>query len=193
MRPVIFFVFIFVFLSPGAKNSLLVFGMCTVFSDFLHGAAKSLCVVFIFFEAVFFRIEILCHRLSFVSAVAKSLFRYGIISRRAEGLAAKNAHDHQQKADKKSALLKCLYCISRAGWRKTAGRSALEGREILLVKTNEPNTQMLHSVTFSWNISNFANPRRKSLSTSVDLISRIPSLGEITIKYPVLSSGSTAR
>ena len=193
MRPVIFFVFIFVFLSPGAKNSLLVFGMCTVFSDFLHGAAKSLCVVFVFFEAVFFRIKILCHRLSFVSAIAKSFFRYGIISRRAEGLTAKDSHGCEQHSHKKSALLKCLYCISRAGWRKTAGRPPLEGREILLVKTNKPNTQVLHSVTFSWNISNFANPRRKSLSTSVDLISRIPSLGEITIKYPVLSSGSTAR
>ena len=193
IRPVIFFVFMFGFFRAMAKNSLLVFGICTVFSDFLHGAAKSLCLIFVLFDAVFLRIEILCHRFGFVYAVAKSFFGYGIIPRCAERLAAKDSHNHQQKTDKKSALLKCLYCICRAGWSKTAGWSALEGREIFLVKTNEPNTQVLHNVVFSRNISSFANPRRRSLSTSVDLIPRIPSLGATTTRYPVLSSGSIAR
>lgn len=176
-----------------AKNSLRVFGMCTVFSDFLHGAAKSLCLVFVLCKAVHLRVKILCHRRNLISAVAKSFLGYRIIARCTKGLAAKNSHNREKHSHKKSALLKCLYRISRAGWSKTAGRSALEGREIFLVKTNEPYTQVLHSVTFSRNISSFEKPLRKSLSTSVDLISRIPSLGVITTKYPVLSSGSTAR
>lgn len=193
MRPVNFLVFMFGFFHRMVKNSLPVFGICTVCSDFSHGAAKSLFFVFVSFQAVFFRIKILCHRSDLVSAVTESLFGYGIVSRCAEGLAAKDAHCREQKPYKKSALLKCLNGICRAGWGKPTGGSALEGREILLVKTNEPYTQVLHGVVLSWNISSFANPRRSSFSTSVDLILRIPSLGAITIKNPVLSSGSTAR
>ena len=94
-----------------AKNSLLVFGMCTVFSDFSHGAAKSLRVVFVSFQTVFLRIKILRHGSDLISAVAKSLFGYGIISRCTEGLAAKDTGDCENKSHKKSAFLKRLYRI----------------------------------------------------------------------------------
>ena len=193
MRPVNFLVFMFGFLHRMVKNSLLVFGICTVCSDFSHGAAKSLFFVFVSFQVILFRIKILCHRGNLILSVPQSLFGYGIVSRRAERLTAKNAHCREQRSYKKAALLKCLYCICRAGWGKPTGRSALERREILLVKTNEPYTQVLHVFSFCWNISSLANPRRNSLSTSVDLMLRMPSLGATTIKNPVLSSGSTAR
>ena len=193
IRPVIFLVFMFDFFHRTVKNSLRVFGMCTVFSDFLHGAAKSLCLILVSFQSILLGVKIFRHRSHLVSAIAKSALGYGIVARCAKRLTAKNAHCRKQKPYKKSALLKCLDCIRGAGWCKTAGGSALEGREIFLVKTNKPDTQVLHGVLFSRNISSFKKPRRSSLSTSVDLISRIPSRGAMTIKNPVLSSGSTAR
>ena len=125
IRPVIFLVFMFDFFHRTVKNSLRVFGMCTVFSDFSHGAAKSLCFVFVFFKPVFFRIKILRHRRDLISAVAQSFLGNGVVSRCAEWLATEDPHSRKQKSHKKSTLLECLYCVSRTGWGKTTGGSAL--------------------------------------------------------------------
>ena len=155
--------------------------------------ALRLCRVWRLSVSVLLGIIVFGHRVRVIPWVAQSFFGHGIVAADTKRLATKDPIHGKDHPHKKSPLGKRLQRVFRTGRGEAAGRASLKRRQNLLIKADQPNAQIFHCVRSDENMSNFANPRRSSRSTSVAFTCRIPSRGLITTRYPFFSSGSTAR